>query len=373
MDKQISSRLDIVRFPLIVAVVFIHHGDAQARAVEAAHGDPRVGLAAHFAVSLIGNGMARAAVPLFFLMSAYLFFYCDSLSAGEYARKLKSRVRTLLVPFLFWNLAVLLAIAIAQSIPAIRGWFPAAYPIIRYFKPYDYFNAVMGITGSPAAFQFWFIRDLMVLVVLSPAIGYLVRSKLCLLFVAGVFALWCMDQWPFAWPSVEATLFFSLGTYLALKDSDLRALDGRGGLLLSLFIPVLLAYSVLATIGSSESGLLVKYFQKAVILLGAAVAWWLTGRLIVWSRLKGWLIALGGSSFFVFAAHEPLMMVVRKLVFSFAKPQSEAAVIGLYLSIPIFLIAFLVAVYGVLKVTVPRFLAVVTGGRGQAQHRYVAG
>jgi surface polysaccharide O-acyltransferase-like enzyme len=307
---------------------------------------------------------------LFFLMSAYLFVGEDRLTAGKYFAKLKRRLGTLLVPFLAWNLATLLGFAIAQHLPATKAYFPSAYPLIRLFQPFDYVNAILGITGSPVAFQFWFIRDLMVLVLLAPVTGRIVRGKTAIPFLVLVAMLWFLDRWPVLWPSAEATLFFSLGAYLASSRLDLFVLDDRGGTLVSLFIPLLALYAASASIElSGLSVFLVGYIQKLAILLAAAVAWWGTSRAVQSTWLKLWLTGLSGASFFVYAAHEPLMMIVRKLAFQIVPQQSGTAVLSLYVSIPIVLVAFLTYTYRILNSVVPTFTAAITGGRGKVELR----
>jgi hypothetical protein len=70
---------------------------------------------------------------------------------------------------------------------------------------------------------------------------------------------------------------------------------------------------------------------------------------------------LSGASFFVFAAHEPLLIVVRKITYKLFAPASGVAIISLYFLIPICLIAFLVAAHRYLLQTVPSFVSFITG------------
>jgi surface polysaccharide O-acyltransferase-like enzyme len=368
LDKQTSLRLDILRFPLILGVIVIHDGDVRSLTTKTACAGTYACFALNFTINLISNGIARVAVPLFFMMSAYLFFREGNLSNQEYGAKLKRRLRTLLIPFLFWNLATLLAVVVAQNLVATKGYLRGAYPVTSGFRPFDYLNVVIGITRSPIAFQFWFIRDLMVLVLLAPIIAFVVRSRVAVPYLVVVSALWFLDKWPLLWPSVEATLFFCVGAYIASKQGDLFTLDDRGGLLLSCFLPILLLYAAWASVESPSRGVnSVQYIQKLVILLGVAVTWWLTSRVVKIEQLKSWLTGLSGSSFFVFAAHEPLMIILRKVAFKLIPRGSEAAILGLYVSIPIILAIFLVVTYRVLKSRVPALIAVITGGRGKGQ------
>jgi len=70
---------------------------------------------------------------------------------------------------------------------------------------------------------------------------------------------------------------------------------------------------------------------------------------------------LSGASFFVFAAHEPLLNTIRKIAFKMLVPASGAAILALYFLIPICLITILVLTYrGLVKAT-PHFAGIITG------------
>ncbi len=75
LNRNESARLDLIRFPLIVGVVFGHAylSLIQFSGTEAAL-DPS-SFAAMFIKYFIGRGLAFNAVPLFFFMSGFLFFY----------------------------------------------------------------------------------------------------------------------------------------------------------------------------------------------------------------------------------------------------------------------------------------------------------
>ena len=75
VSANVSSRLKAIRLPLIVGVVFIHAYSTQVllgggQRAGAAH----VAFSAFFIRNLISQGIARIAVPMFFLMSGFLFF-----------------------------------------------------------------------------------------------------------------------------------------------------------------------------------------------------------------------------------------------------------------------------------------------------------
>jgi hypothetical protein len=70
---------------------------------------------------------------------------------------------------------------------------------------------------------------------------------------------------------------------------------------------------------------------------------------------------LSGASFFVFAAHEPLLRIIRKASYKLLSPRSGAAILALYFLIPICLIMFLVVLHHYLQKAMPSFLGFITG------------
>ena len=358
LDPESSERLALLRFPLIVGVVFIHaYGaavafDNGATVVGAAQAAP----AARFVQDLVSQGLARIAVPLFFWMSGYFFFLGFTGTWAEYRAKLRARVKTLLIPFLFWNAATLLVFAVVQALPATRGMFASATRLVRDYSGYDFCAALLGFTRFPAAYQFWFIRDLMVMVLLAPVLQLLLRY-LPRISVVALLGLWFCDAWPLAIPSAAAVAFFHAGAWSARAGFRPAALDRFA-------VPVAAAYAVLVlldTYGSCRDWS--DALHPAGVLLGVAAALALSGPLARSDRLKKGLLAAGSCSFFVFAVHEPLLTVFKKTAYLIFRPESGAAVLALYFLVPAVVVAVALLAHAVLRRLAPRLLAVVAGGR----------
>ena len=108
--KLQSATIDFLRFPMAVAVVMIHVNPQVMPLNEADF--PLFSADGLFNVVAIGlsHVLARIAVPVFFLLSGMLFFLnMRQLSWGGYRAKLKSRVHTLIIPYLLWNLVPFIA------------------------------------------------------------------------------------------------------------------------------------------------------------------------------------------------------------------------------------------------------------------------
>jgi len=357
----VSSRIVVLRFPLIVGVVFIHNFMTTVKMAQGpaatVHTDAWVDFVRYF----ISQGLARVCVPIFFLISGYLFFLGDW-SWEKYGSKLRRRVSTLLVPLLFWNLASIAIFAIAQAVPATAVYFAGtAWPPVRSFTALDYGNALLGITKMPIDYPMWFIRDLIVLVLLAPVIQVFLARRVAPLFLVVLAALWFTGKWPVFYPSVEATLFFCLGGYLSRFTSSLKKLDKFAPRTSVLFLAGLCASAAI-----QNSNL---YLHQATIALGIPSIWWLAGLAARGGRTRIALTWLSTASFLVFAAHEPLLTIFRKVAYKVLHPASGVVVLALYLLIPIVLIALLVAANLVLRKIAPRVMDFVTGSgpRGDAK------
>ena len=103
----------------------------------------------------IENGIGQFAVPLFFIISGFLFFR-NIKSTNDAVAKLKRRVYTLLIPYLLWNLIY--------------------YAIHLFLKPgsgisiNELLDAAFTYKYNPS---FWFMYQLILLSIISPILYYI--------------------------------------------------------------------------------------------------------------------------------------------------------------------------------------------------------
>jgi len=356
LDPRSSQRLALLRFPLIVGVVFIHAYATTVQTADGSLGTQRLHPAVALFIEMLSQGLARSAVPAFFLTSGLLFFQDFTPSWAGYREKWRSRLRTLLLPYLFWNLLTAALFALAQSLPATRSYFSGASTAVLSLSPLEFLAALFGVGRAPLSYPFWFIRDLMLLVLLAPLLGMLLQ-RLGGWLLLPLFAAWA--AWPGlpAVPSLEAAAFFALGAWLALARRPVFALDPWTR-------PLLLAYALaLPLVVAGPWGELRPWLHQGLVALGVAAALAASGWLVDRPRWRERLLALGGASFFVYAAHEPLLTIARKLVYRLLQPEQSLLILLLYLAIPLGVIGLLLLLHRGLKRLAPRPLAWVTGGR----------
>jgi surface polysaccharide O-acyltransferase-like enzyme len=341
---------------LIIGVVFIHAYSTEVFVANGAFGVTNTGYWADFIRNIISEGIARIAVPLFFLISGYLFFCGFSFSTENYLKKIKSRINSLLIPFVFFNVATLLFLGLLQNLTLTRALFSGNSPPISSLGMYGYLNAIFGIDRLPISYQFWFIRDLMIIVLVTPLINLFLKA-VPRLFIFIILTLWFIKIWPISMPAAASVCFFSIGAYMANSKINLFALDRYGHAILPIYIAVLVTDALV------KDGTISVYVHNIGIVTGIVSALYATKYLLNTNQLKQILLWASGCSFFVFAVHEPLLTAVRKISYAFIQPKDDIIIIVLYFLNPSLVIIMSVAIYVAIRILAPKFLSSITGSR----------
>ncbi|MDE6697091.1 MAG: acyltransferase family protein, partial [Muribaculaceae bacterium] len=118
-----SKVIDFLRFPLIVGVLFIHNSGVK-EIVQQNRNLSTATNVVNLIVDLFSNTLAAVAVPIFFFISGFLFFYkSENFTFEIYKTKLVKRVKTLLIPYLFWNLLFVITCILASRISILSSFF----------------------------------------------------------------------------------------------------------------------------------------------------------------------------------------------------------------------------------------------------------
>ena len=186
ISSYTSDKIRLLSLVSIILVLYIHSGF---------HADEIEGMVMNDRVQEFVSGMiGRCAVPLFYMISGYLFFLKVPDGMTSIYGKMRKRVGTLVVPYIigclfFVGFGVLMAVLPGVSKYMNSSVMPLfSKPIGEILRSifYDAGN------GSPCAFQLWFLRDLILIVATSP-LWYLCLKYLKWGFVAVVFVLTYFD------------------------------------------------------------------------------------------------------------------------------------------------------------------------------------
>lgn len=360
-----SKTIDFLRFPLIVGVVFIHTDFSDIVMA----GVKQISFVNYPIFSriffLFSKVIFEACVPLFFFISGFLFFYkTEGFSQKIYLHKLKNRIRSLLVPYIFWNLLIILFLMLAQtflsgSLVSGRNKLITDYSLLDWlwsFWDTSQVNPHMKKT-LPINSPFWFIRDLMVVIVFSPIIYILIKKlKAYAVIILGL--LWIFNPF-FYLPglSIVSFFFFTAGAYFSIhKMNFVEVLKPMSRALAPLYILIVAMAVYFAGAGWWS------YLYCAGVVVGLLLAITVSAYFIDSGK---WHLNpfLTNGSFFIYAYHRLPLVFVIKILFKWLHPRSDGALLLLYLACPAIVILLGLLIYSLLRQWMPRFTAVISGGR----------
>ena len=348
------------KVPLIIGVVFIH-------TYGIGGGPGLVSTQMHTSLFYISNQLfsqiiGRIAVPLFFLMSGYLFFLNTDFDFSVYKKKLKSRFYSLLIPYLFWNAAFIFIYFLVNRIPYVSSYFQnAADYNFSYFI--DCFWGKDNGSGYayPIVYPFWFIRDLMLVILFTPLLFYFLKhTRVIGLVILGL--CWYLNL---TIPYIEgygfssvAWFFFSLGAYFSINKKNLiNEFSTNCNYIYLIYFTI--AIIDLVTINSNIH----IYIHNLGILFGVICCFKISAYLIDKQKVKCSSF-LSQASFFIFAVHEPWILdTTRKLIYKFVDFSSDLKMTLIYYAEVIITVCISLLLYYFLKKTIPRFTSIISGGR----------
>lgn len=165
MTKYLSDKLTILYTLLIIMVVYIHSYYLEAEQYSFAL----------FLQKLTGGGICRVANYLFFCISGYLFAH-NIKGMHSVWQKQKKRVRTLLVPYILWNLIFVFWYVLLALIPGLER-FNNSTGILDNLMNASVWETFRMLFVAPAAFQLWFLRDLLVMLLFTPLMWWLAKKS----------------------------------------------------------------------------------------------------------------------------------------------------------------------------------------------------
>lgn len=362
MVKDLQSRtLDYVRFPLAVMVVFIHcYGDISA---ETSNSIPA--LFYENTRILFSRILSHIAVPLFYIISGYLFFFSfkGKWSTSLWKEKMSRRFWTLLIPYIIWNIipiilycgSVILGAIIHQK--AFCGFGEYFDKCLTWHVFWD-FGSENGL-AFPLNVPLWFIRDLMVDMLISPIIfGFvkIFRTYGILFFLAYYFFGWHFIAIPIV--NLWTLIFFLFGAYLAINGKNMVIIARMFSPYIYILCPMML-FSALYFYESQWGG---GYFFRTYVLSGLIACVSLTALMIERIHFTMPRVMIN-SAFFIFAAHLglPLLPYIRKAIEHIIPNSNYYWMTLRYFVVPICLVCCCLLIYLLLSRFLPRTTKVICG------------
>ena len=310
VQRPAVNYISALRFPLAFLVVLIHvYGS-----VWQASASPGLDLWATW----LCKDFTSFAVPLFFAISGFLFFYRKPHpTLLDYRTKFRRRVSTLLLPYLAWNVLAFALYALKDCLGGQPLQIPFSLHLfwdarINGAATENVWGQAVGATTAPVLLPLWFVRNLIVVTLLTPLLRPLLRLRwgLGLLLLGGVYYA---KLWPnFFGLDFNAFWFFSLGAWCSLHEKEPLALTRPLALPAAIITPLALAGLCLASRSADWfphlAGLLpplADLFQAVYILGAMVLALHAADR---FCRSHSPSPFLSQSSFFLYACHTILLL-----------------------------------------------------------------
>ena len=343
------KKKEFISFLLSIFVLFIHSHFADAPT------DGSLISAINYRVSyFFSNSITRFAVPMFFMLSGISFF--RGYANKKYTAKMRSRLFSLVIPYLLWNtIWMLWEIFTSHSFLSRFSENNVPYPLTLP-------SILRGIFFYACNPPFWFVLDLILFSLAAPLVFLIIKNKyvgiaaivgLSIVSLFGIYLPMSIFYYPMA------IVFYLIGALigyhffpLACKKSS-RALSGAALIFLAAYI---LAKNIVPREMHIDN-----YLIQVIVYSLAAFSLWCVSDLFI-EKLRP--RAIYGRSFAIYAMHLPIAIVILK-VLSFCLPQSE------WLAIPKFVIMIIATMViielacTILARFTPRIYAILVGNRAK--------
>ncbi|KRA05499.1 succinoglycan biosynthesis protein exoh [Rhizobium sp. Root564] len=299
VDQNLSSRINLMRIILISGIVFVHvpHDPETS---------PFLGLYGFFdwVRVFLGDALFRIGVPCLSAISGYLLFR-RGWNAFSYPATIKSKTKTVLLPFLLWNGGLFIAVMLLQRAGIGVGYFPDLWNA----SPREMLSHGVAAEELPVNVPLYFLRDLFVCILLSPLLALLVR-RFALPTLAILLLLTAIPDLNLLIVQKKSILFsFTLGIALALHKIDLKMLDpyAKPLTVVTLIVAAALATALYWTGPEFTFGL---NLMRNLLAVFGVLGFWVASSLLVQNRLGQRLSQTGSLSFWIFCAHYPLLVIL---------------------------------------------------------------
>jgi surface polysaccharide O-acyltransferase-like enzyme len=316
------------------------------------------------------------AVPVLSVISGFLFFRRAEL---DYARVLTSRFRTVALPTWLWSAFWLGCGWAVYGIARDGAWLEApGFGWLHYFDNAGGFDnagamtlasGIFAVPFEPFAFQFWFVHDLLITMLLAPLLYFFLRLfGWPLLVLMAVF--WLLVPDPPLLFSGNVPMFFAVGAWMTLPQSmglgaTLSRLEHRRWLLTGLLVLALLLRIFSHAFGSFDTLLQGHVYLCVLRVLGVLAVAGQISRLVADQHASAALLERYSCyAFFIFAVHFPLIELVQVGVQQIPGYATASGMLLSWMLVPAVTISIALAMAVALEKHAPVVFRVLNGGRG---------
>ena len=349
-NKQ-SVVINAMRFPLIIIVLYMHIIPLEPKPITFGFSGMQLYT---FISELLSHNIGRMAVPCFFLFSGYLYFRkMEKWSGSFYLSQQKKRLKTLVLPYILWNILNIAIVFIKGT--AFNALGMDGSGDINFIKSTSFYELMV----MPIDLPLWYLRDLICMTFLAPLFYYLFRYTKSLGIIVLLLLYFTTWELPFRGFSLTAIFYFGLGAYWGIGKQNILEKSSKHGYL---WLTLSFIFVLVATLNnlSPWHEVMIRLFALTGVLSGI----FLTGKLINYKQFASIPLKFAPAVFFIYAVHELYFKNWVKGAF-FRTPLSESGwgmVVG-YVVMPLVLLFICLVLYYLMKRILPKTLSILNGGR----------
>ncbi len=350
-NNKTTKAIALLRFPLAFGIVLLHCNGA----VEGK--------------MLVTRMLWEVFVPMFFAISGYLYFIRGGIfDISVYVKKTKKRFWSLFVPYVIWNIIAIPFMTLLKINTLMHEG--GVKLILKYLlgtlaDPIKVFWGVYEVTNTDVFgndiyslwcmdFPLWFVRDLMLIVLLAPLI-YLFIKKLGIFGLALLLIPVAIGLRPIVTPRLTSLFYFMFGAFFSINSMNvtLKKRPIIGGLAIislvtGVFSDILLVRNICLTF------YIIFAIAFLVSLAHYAAQKWECSILIKCERY----------SFFIFAFHTLLPVHgTKSILWPLMCSNSHPYILNLcgYFAISAIVVLECVVLYHIISWISPKFSALING------------
>ncbi len=358
INKKESARITYMRAICVLMVIVVHQYAGNTDVANATGSLPS-GQVLSGLQYIISRIITFCAVPLFFLMSSVLLYAKPFTWAGN----MKKKLRSLVLPYFLWISLYLLLYFLGQTIPFTRQYFMNADRMVQNMDFLDFVGAYLGyIRGGLFVNAMWFLRDLIILNMLAPAIKWVV-DKVPGITLCALVLLWNLGGSPVSFIlNSQSIVFFTLGYYVVKYNVRMSAADRMPWTSLVIVYLASIALEFVFYLGENPLRIAAHSFSS---IAGILLVVKLSGT-VKSGKVIALLKTIAKYSFFVYVSHDFVQTILKKLLDKLLTP-TDAVQCVTYILIPVLTVLFCICVGAIINKLLPPLYRFLTGARIKKQ------
>ena len=340
-EKCFHDKIVYISFILCIMVIQIHTYNVEMYQLSGRN-DFFTGIV--IAVENYINKLETVCVPFFFFISGVLFF--RTFRWDRMWEKYKSRIRSILIPYILWCTIYYLYFALLTRLPGISHCVNSEMAELSLGEWLQWL-------GPKSYYTLWFLKELMILILISPVIYVLMKNHGNRKNATGVIVYVILIAVTVLWGiNVGFNIYYFGGALLGINYDSLLH-DKNKGLSIASTLYVLL---YLISLPWQNSNGFVGQIGKLIFIVAV---WFALDLILQYKNEPRWWMSI---TFFVYCIHDLILEALEKIFFVIFGNATLFALVD-FICMPMIVFGLCVLLAWILKRYMPWVWKIISGSR----------